>query len=112
MDKEILQSMLTKLGTHLPAGSQLFLLGGSALTLLGSPRHSQDIDFVGDDVYPSELHRTIVKRAEEVKVQIDKGFIEFNELERIVLKSKSEAGKFDLHPDILDHLLELKSRIK
>ena len=170
VDKEILQSILTELGAQLPAGSQLFLLGGSALTLLGSPRHSQDLDFVGDDVNPSELHRAIVKRAEEVKVQvdivpiggfiplpeghevrniyigqfgnleihvfdpysialskidrgsftdfediiflIDKGFIEFNELERIVLKSKSEAGKFDLHPDILDHLQELKSRIK
>lgn len=50
MDKDYLQSILTLLGGQVPVRSRLFLLGGGALTLLGSPRPSQALDFVGDDI--------------------------------------------------------------
>ncbi len=170
MDKDKLQSILTALGEQVPPASRLFLIGGSALTLLGSPRPSLDIDFVGDDVHPNELHRTIMDKAKEMKLQVDavpidrfiplpdgneqrsiyigqfanleihvidpytialskldrglftdfddiiflikNGHITQEELEAITLKAVSQAGKFDLHPDILAHLQELKSRLK
>jgi len=71
MDKTKLESILTTLGKQLPPASQLFLIGGSALTLLGSERPSLDIDFVGDDVHPNELHRMIMDKAKEMKLQVD-----------------------------------------
>ncbi|MEW6286358.1 MAG: hypothetical protein AB1509_09015 [Chloroflexota bacterium] len=71
MDKQRLESILTALGEQVPPGSQLYLLGGGALTLLGSPRPSFDIDFVGDDVQPSELHRKIMEKAKEMDLQVD-----------------------------------------
>jgi hypothetical protein len=170
MDKAKLESILTSLGEQIPPASRLFLIGGSALTLLGSPRPSLDIDFIGDDIHPSELHRTIIEKAKEMKLQVeavpldrfiplpdgneqrhifigqfanldvyvadpysialskvDRGlFTDFDdivflirnshitveELEKIVKNAVSKAGKFDLHPDILAHLQELKSRLK
>lgn len=170
MDKTKLEAILNILGKQVPSNSQLFLLGGSALTLLGSPRQSLDIDFFGDDVNPNKLHQTILEKAKELKLQIDavpldhfiplpegnenrniyigqyanleiyvidpysiafskvdrglftdfddilflikNNYITFEELESIVQKSISKAGKFDLHPDILAHLEELKSRLK
>lgn len=170
MDKAKLESILTALGEQVPPASRLFLIGGSALTLLGSPRPSIDIDFVGDDVNPNELHRTIMAKAKEMKLQVDavpidrfipmpdgneqrsiyigqfanldiyvidpysialskldrglftdfddilflikNNHITLEELERITQKAVSQARKFDLHPDILAHLQELKSRLK
>ncbi|MBI5946099.1 MAG: hypothetical protein HY864_17195 [Chloroflexi bacterium] len=170
MDNGELQSILTALGKQVPPASRLFLLGGSALTLLGSPRPSRDIDFVGDDIHPIELHRIIMSKAREMKLQVDivpidrfiplpegnadrniyigqfenleihvidpysialskvdrglftdfddiiflikNGHITLEELEHITQKAVSQASKFDLHPDILIHLQELKSRLK
>jgi hypothetical protein len=170
MDKVKLESILTSLGEQVPPASRLFLIGGSALTLLGSQRPSLDIDFMGDDIHPSELHRTIIEKAKEMKLQVEavpldrfiplpdgneqrhifigqyanldvyvadpysialskvdrglftdfddlvflikKNHITLESLETIVKNAVSKAGKFDLHPDILAHLQELKSRLK
>lgn len=170
MDKTKLEAILSILGEQVPPNSQLLLLGGSALTLLGSPRQSLDIDFFGDDVNPNELHRTIMNKAKELKLQVDavpldrfiplpegneqrniyigkfanleiyvidpysialskidrgiftdfddivflikNNYINLEELENITQKAISQAGKFDLHPDIFAHLQELKSRLK
>jgi hypothetical protein len=71
MDKANLESILTTLGGQVPPASRLFLIGGSALTLLGSPRQSLDIDFVGDDIHPNELHRMIMDKAKEMKLHVD-----------------------------------------
>lgn len=30
-----------------------------------------DIDFIGDDVYPNELHRQIMKIAKELKINVE-----------------------------------------
>ena len=170
MDKEKLQSILTALGEQVPPVSRVYLIGGSALTLLGSLRQSLDVDFVGDDIQPSELLRTIMDKAREMKLQVDvvpldrfiplpdgneqrnihigqfgnldvnvidpysialskldRGlFTDFDDiiflikndyiiLEEFLQTTKnaiSKAGKFDLHPDILEHLQELQSRLK
>jgi hypothetical protein len=170
MEKDTLKSILTEFGKRVPPGSQLHLLGGGALTLLGSPRPSLDIDFVGDDVHPNELHRTILKIAKEMDLFVDvvpidrfiplpdghenrsihigqfenleifiidpysialskvdrgsftdyddilfliqSGYVNMQNLEEIIQKAISKAGKYDLHPEILLHLEELKSRLK
>jgi hypothetical protein len=170
MNYSELENALTQLGKRLPPQSQLTLIGGGALLLLGSPRLTMDIDFIGDDVQPNELHRQIIQIAKEMKIQmepvpferftplpkgseerqipiaqfgnlnvyvadpysialskIDRGLdsdledivfliknrhIKLTELEKITKNAVSKAGKFDLHPDILAHLQELKSRLK
>ena len=61
MDNSEIQSILNTLGERVPTSSRLVLVGGSALALLGSPRLTIDIDFVGDDVNPNKLHRTIMQ---------------------------------------------------
>lgn len=71
MDNTQLQSVLQLLGERVPACSRLFLVGGSALALLGSPRLTIDIDFIGDDVSPSELHKTIMQIAKELKIYVE-----------------------------------------
>jgi len=71
VDNSELHSILKALGERVPPASPLILVGGSALILLGSPRPTMDIDFFGDDVYPSELHRQILNIAKELKVNIE-----------------------------------------
>ncbi len=66
-----IQSLLEMLGMRVPASSRLLLLGGSALILLGSQRPTIDIDFVGDDVSPSEFDRAIMQVAKELKIVIE-----------------------------------------
>jgi hypothetical protein len=48
MDNPEIQTILQTLGERVPRLSRLILVGGSALALLGSPRLTIDIDFVGD----------------------------------------------------------------
>lgn len=66
MDNTEILTILKNLGARLPTDSQLILVGGSALALLGSPRLTIDIDFIGDDVHPNSLHRTIMQIAREM----------------------------------------------
>jgi len=61
VDNKEIQSILQSIGKRVPPSSRLVLIGGSALTLLGSPRLTIDIDFVGDDVHPNKLHQSIMQ---------------------------------------------------
>lgn len=79
MDHSQIQSILEILGGRVPVSSRLFLVGGSALALLGSSRPTIDIDFVGDDVSPNELHRMVVQAAKELKI-----FVEAVPIERFI----------------------------
>jgi hypothetical protein len=63
--------MLTAIGERVPPGSRLTLLGGSALILLGSSRPTMDIDFIGDDIHPNELHSQIMKIAKDLKIHVE-----------------------------------------
>jgi hypothetical protein len=71
LDNSEIKSLLQTLGERVPPGSQLILIGGGALALLGSPRLTVDIDFVGDDVHPSELHQSIMEIAKELKIDAE-----------------------------------------
>ena len=170
MNSTELQKVLTTFGERVPPASRLILVGGSALILLGSPRLTVDIDFVGDDVHPNELPRQIMQIAKELKIQVepvplerfvplpkgseqraipigqfgnlnvyvadpysialskvDRGLetdfddlvfliqqnhVNLKELERILKDALPHAGKFDFHPEILEHLQELKKRLE
>ncbi len=163
------QSILKALGERVPPGSTLTLVGGSALALLGNPRPTIDIDFVGDDIEPEPLHRAVMRAGRELKIHIepvpierfvplpagreqrsirigqfgnlevyvadpysialtklDRGldtdlddilflihrrYVDLDKLERILLDTLPQAGKYDFNPDVMTHLQVLKSRI-
>lgn len=71
MNHAEIQAILQNIGTRVPPNSQLTLVGGSALALLGSPRLTIDIDFLGDDLHPSPLHQTILQIARELKIYVE-----------------------------------------
>lgn len=71
MDNAEILTILKKLGVRVPLNSQLILVGGGALALLGSPRLTIDIDFIGDDIHPSSLHKIIMQIAREMKIQVE-----------------------------------------
>ena len=170
MDNAEIQSVLQTLGEHVPPASRLVLVGGGALALLGSPRLTIDIDFVGDDVNPNKLHRTIMQIARQLNIDVepvpierfvplpegsdkrsihigqfgnldvyvadpysialsklDRGFdtdlddivfliqhnyIVLEKLENFTKNALAHARKFDFNPEILDHLQELRARLK
>ena len=170
MDISEIRSVLQKFGERVPPASRLVLVGGGALALPGSPRLTIDLDFIGDDVSPSDFDQDILAPAKELKISADpvplerfvplpegsgersifigqfgnlevhvadpysiafskldrgfdtdfddivfliqRNFVTLDELERITRNALSHAGKFDLHPEILAHLQELKNRLK
>jgi hypothetical protein len=71
MDNAEIQTILRLLGERVPPSSRLLLVGGSALALLGSPRLTIDIDFIGDDVSPSPLDSVIMQAAKELKIYVE-----------------------------------------
>lgn len=71
MDNTEIQSVLQILGERVPPSSRLLLVGGSALVLLGSPRLTIDIDFIGDDVSPSDLDKIIMQVARELRIYVE-----------------------------------------
>jgi hypothetical protein len=71
MDNDELQTILQSMGERVPPSSRLVLVGGSALTLLGSLRPTIDIDFVGDDIHPNKLHQSIMQIAKEMKIHVE-----------------------------------------
>ncbi|WKZ42307.1 MAG: DUF6036 family nucleotidyltransferase [Anaerolineales bacterium] len=71
MDNTDIHAKLQILGDIVPPASIMFLVGGSAMALLGSSRPTIDIDFVGDDVAPSELHKTIMQLARERNILVE-----------------------------------------
>ncbi len=68
MDNAEIRSILQNIGARVQPNSQLILVGGSALALLGSPRLTIDIDFIGDDIQPEPLHQTILQIAQELEI--------------------------------------------
>ena len=71
MDNSQIQSILQMFGNRSSSFFAPFLLGGSALILLGSPRLTIDIDFIGDDVSPSEFDRAIMQAAKELRIFVE-----------------------------------------
>lgn len=170
MESDQIHAFLTALGNRYPRPAQLYLLGGSALCLLGSPRPTLDIDYVGDDLKKDDLQNLMEEIAREMELDVEavpisrfipiphgeekrslhfgafgtievyifdpisialskvergfdtdlddvafliqRGYIGFDELERITQAALIQARKFDMNPaEVLAHLQELKDRL-
>ncbi|HKI53870.1 MAG TPA: DUF6036 family nucleotidyltransferase [Anaerolineales bacterium] len=71
MDNTEILSILHKFGERVPQNSRLVLVGGGALALLGSPRLTIDIDFIGDDIHLVPLHKTLMQIAKELRIHVE-----------------------------------------
>jgi len=71
IDKATIQIFLERLGNHYQKPTSLFLLGGSALALLGSLRSTLDIDYVGNDLTQTPLQLAIDQVAHEMQVEVE-----------------------------------------
>jgi hypothetical protein len=66
-----IREFLTTLAERHTEPASLFLLGGSALLMLGSGRFTLDIDYVGDDRHLDGFQRTIKQVADEFHIEVE-----------------------------------------
>ena len=72
-----------------------YIIEGSALTLLGSPRLTIDIDFIGDDIHPNRLHQAIMQIARELEIHAEPvAFDQFVPLPKGSEKRNIRIGQF------------------
>lgn len=69
--EETILAFLEEVGRRYAQPAELLLLGGSALCLLGSPRPTLDIDYVGDDLSKSELQQCIDQVAQDMGIVVE-----------------------------------------
>ena len=68
--KEEIQDFLNQLSQHYAQTIKLYLLGGSAMCFLGSPRRTVDIDFTVD-ISSEELENIVETVAQDLKLEIE-----------------------------------------
>lgn len=68
-----IRAFLARLGERSVHPATLYLLGGSALILLGSPRPTLDLDYVGSDLpaQMNDLQKTIQQVADEMRIEAE-----------------------------------------
>lgn len=66
-----LHAFLTELGKQYNEPAKLFLLGGSALVMLGSPRQTADIDYVGHDLHKDDFQLVIEQLAQSFQLDVE-----------------------------------------
>ena len=69
--EETILTFLAEVGRRYSRPTDLLLLGGSALCLLGSPRPTLDIDYVGDDLAKTDLQLVIDQVAQETGLEVE-----------------------------------------
>lgn len=60
----------------------------------------------------SKLDRGTDTDLDDLVFLIQNHHIQLDKIERILLEALPQAHQFDFHPDILNHLQELKNRLK
>lgn len=66
-----IRALLTEVSRRYQEPATLYLLGGSALCLLGSERATLDIDYVGHDLQKDALQQVIDQVAEELQLDVE-----------------------------------------
>ncbi|MBM3127994.1 MAG: hypothetical protein FJ009_05080 [Chloroflexi bacterium] len=68
-----IRAFLARVGELCEHPTNLYLLGGSALILLGSPRPTVDLDYVGSDLpaQRGELEQLVQRAAVEMQIEVE-----------------------------------------
>jgi hypothetical protein len=67
---KVLQTFLQRFGEQITVPVTIYLLGGSALCLLGSPRETLDVDYSIESIAP-EIEQTLERLAIELKLDLE-----------------------------------------
>jgi hypothetical protein len=102
--KETIQIFLAEVGRRYDKPGVLYLLGGSALCLLGNSRPTLDIDYVGDDLRKDALQQVIDDVAQEMRLEVNavpiSGFIPISDT---AYERSLYVGRFNnLHVYVFD----------
>ncbi len=68
---EEMRQFLQQLAQRYTEPANLYLIGGGALCLLGNPRRTLDLDYVGDDLHLNPFQRIIEQVAREMKLEVE-----------------------------------------
>ena len=71
LNADVVRDFLVHLGQRYSLPAHLYLIGGAALCLLGSPRTTLDLDYVGNDVKKNELQNVIDELAREMNLDVE-----------------------------------------
>jgi hypothetical protein len=73
-----LESFLQRLGQRTPCAGSLYLLGGSALSLLGNPRTTMDLDytFEPESGSPEEFESAVKELAADMRLDVERVLLE------------------------------------
>ncbi len=85
-----LEGFFTRVDERLQQEETVYLIGGSALLLLGNPRATLDIDYVGADT---------PQPATRLAAVIEKGYVTFDQLEALAQRLLKQASAFAIDPD-------------
>jgi len=66
-----ISNFLSEVGSQIMTPARLMILGGSALALLGSPRPTLDLDYLGDDLRKDDLQIIIEQLAVTHRMVVD-----------------------------------------
>ena len=71
--RDVLHSFLQRLGERFPGAGSFYLVGGSALCLLGNPRATVDVDYTYEVGAGSaeQLETTVAELAAEMQLHVD-----------------------------------------
>lgn len=92
-----IRAFLAHLGERYAHPAKMYLLGGSALILLGSPRPTIDLDYVGSDIpaQMDDLQKTIQQVADEMRIEVEPlPFQEFIPLPKDAERRHIKVGQF------------------
>lgn len=81
LNDEVIRSFLEQLSKYISRPTSLFLLGGSALCLIGNQRTTLDLDYVGEDLPPQHTELQILIHDVATQFDID---IEAVPIERFI----------------------------
>jgi len=73
LSESLIQAFLARLGERYEKPATLYLLGGSALLLLGSPRPTIDIDYLGVSTQPT-LPQVRKRLVQHLKLDVEVHF--------------------------------------
>lgn len=93
-----IRAFLARLGEGAERPATLYLVGGSALILLGSPRPTVDLDYVGSDLpaQMNELQNVIQQVADEMHIEVEAlPFQEFIPLPQDIEQRHIKIGQFN-----------------
>lgn len=71
LSRSLIDRFLTAVGQRCEPGTNLYLLGGGALELLGGLRPTIDLDYVGDDLQSDSLQQLLTKTADELQIELE-----------------------------------------